>query len=52
MECSKCHGATPILVNESRLCWTCAFPRPADLAAQQLAVARERQWPDNHRDDA
>jgi hypothetical protein len=52
MECSKCHDPTPILVNESGLCWPCAFPRPADLAAQQLAVANERQALDKPRSDA
>ncbi len=43
MECSRCHDDTPILVNKSELCWTCAFPRPLDLAAQQHALADERQ---------
>ncbi len=43
MECNRCHGNTPILVNESDLCWACAFPRPFDLAAQQHALADERQ---------
>jgi hypothetical protein len=42
MECSNCHHATPILVNENGLCWTCAFPRPFGLAAQQV-VAAERE---------
>jgi hypothetical protein len=43
MECSRCHDHTPILVNEGGLCWACAFPRPNDLAAQQHALADERQ---------
>jgi hypothetical protein len=42
MECSKCHDVTPILVDEGGLCWTCAFPRPFDLVAQQVAVAAGR----------
>ena len=43
MECNRCHDDTPILVNEAGLCWTCAFPRPRDLAAQQHALAEERE---------
>jgi hypothetical protein len=42
MECSRCHHHTAILVNED-LCWECAFPRPSDLAAQQHALADERE---------
>jgi hypothetical protein len=43
MTCNRCQHETPILVNDSDLCWTCAFPRPFDLAAQQHVLADERQ---------
>jgi hypothetical protein len=47
MKCSKCHADTPILVNEPGFCWECAFPCPFDLAAQQHAIANERQMRDS-----
>ncbi len=42
MQCSRCHDDTAILVNGD-FCWECAFPRPPDLAAQQHALADERE---------
>ncbi len=43
MKCNKCHHDTPILVDGVGFCWECAFPRSLDLAAQQRALADERQ---------
>jgi hypothetical protein len=43
MECNRCHDDTPVLVDEGGLCWECAFPRPADLAALQHALADDRE---------
>jgi len=41
MNCSHCHGDTPMLVNKTA-CWACAFPRSLHLAAQQHALADQR----------